>query len=215
MLNNWIALTRRLFYLKDSIYVIQEIHSYLRFTLSRPQSSEPAGRWRPSHRSVSEPEPASMVSVPGCGLVVSGARDNTMSSPGPGQSHSDLGHSDTPETHEETSGGRRQRAVTSDEHHGAQPGDHGGAGDPGLGEHSHGPGGGAGGRGSGRALPWQLHCPGQLPVQLMWTRVQPGVPTRSVEIHFHGCGIRGGEKKWSNYGFTIRSERDRVTHVAT
>ena len=94
-----------------------------------------------------------MVWVPG--LVVSGARDNTMSSPGPGQSHSDLGHSDTPETHEETSGAsdRRQRAVTSDEHHGAQPGDHGGAGDHRLGEHSHSPGGGASGRGSGRALP--------------------------------------------------------------
>ncbi len=39
-----------------------------------------------------------------------------MSSPGPGQSHSDLGHSDTPETYEETPGtrGLRQTSVTSE-----------------------------------------------------------------------------------------------------
>ena len=69
-----------------------------------------------------------------------------MSSPCTGQSHSDLGHSDTLETHEES-------PVTSDEHHGAQYADHGGDGDHDLGLHSHGPGDGTSGWSSGRALP--------------------------------------------------------------
>ena len=211
MFNNWNALTR-LFSLKDSL-----LHSRNPFisplhTFSPSQSCELVGRWRPSPRSLSGP--ASMVWVPGCGLRSPGQYN--VSSPGPGQSHSDLGHSDTPETYEETPGTRGLRQTFSDqwEHHGAQCGDHGGAGDHHLGIHSHGPGGGASGRSSGRGLPRQLHCPGQLPVQLVWTRVQPGVPARSVQTHSFGCDW-GGEKKWSNYGFTIRSERDRVTHVAT
>ena len=45
------------------------------------------------------------------------------------------------------------------------------------------PGRGRGGGGRDRTLPGQLQHPGQLPVQPVRPRVQPGVPARSVQCH--------------------------------
>ena len=134
---------------------------------------------------------------------------------GPGQSHSDLGHSDTPETHEETpdTRGLRQRPVTSESIMGLSVVTMGALVTITWGftvtAQEVGPVGGAVGGAYLDSFTVQDSCQFNL-----------CGPEYSQEFLLGQCKHiggynRGGEKKWSNYGFTIRSERGRVTHVAT
>ena len=121
-----------------------------------------------------------------------------------------LGHSGDPW------GDIAETPVTSDENDGVEPG---AGNDHCLGIHSHCSGGGASGRGSGRgsgwSLPRQLHNPGQLSVQLVWARVQSGVPAGWVRGHALSHSFATLVWKINGPIMGLQSGLTGVTHVAT